>query len=605
MSSQNQTFLVEFPNGKSLIDFRAVTVSIHNEAKGNIIQCIETDRPQSSNYWTDWGGTYDNPESVFVVLFIEQFLSRVDNKEDLLTKEFSSFVEGTKIYFSIPYYLWQEANALSRIEYLRGFSSNVKNTLFPSDDRFNNQRYPVRMKVPSLPLRLSNPVNGIFLSPTFNVSLNNEDGLFDEQESSSIINNPITVYKSSSYPATFGTFSKIRVGEIENINLSMEVFSLSGADVLRTLEDPATRTLEEAELSEEAENMPIAYGQFTLQELIIIEEVEDSGTGDFISGQYIVVDPNYVEAVTTVYGEDNDNNPISIPFVVNEGVISTTQRAFKCDFQALSNNRLGEILINEVSLKSKIAFSESFWNIDEALFYAEASPHLNFFFSEGSVKQLVQSLLKNDMAFLIQQNGGRLTLRKWGEDYNTHTVKNWLITKKPQRTFSDFKYFYSSAVIEYLPNTSEKPLKYLNKNYEEEIVSKWKKRVRGNFKTVINNKDETILFSEELLNRFGNRAQIWSVSIGEDTSSIEILDTLFLLLKINERQMSQITKWKIIGIDPAQDSLIIEEDESIFTEDTIPLSHPFINYEEGFLYQPFSTEESGYLSENTLHKENA
>ena len=236
----------------------------------------------------------------------------------------------------------------------------------------------------------------------------------------------------------------------------------------------------------------------------------------------------------------------------------------------------------------------------------------------GTVKKLIIDVLKNDMCFFIQQNSGRMSLRKWAENYTRHTIPSWSITPKPKptRQFSDFKYYYSSLDITYHTSaeSTENIVTYLNNTIEDITVAKWKKRAKGIFKTDLGNENQAKIFSDELLARFGNRAQLWSVGVGHSTSEIELLDSLTLPLVITdpvskeERVLSEFTNWKIIGINPGQDTLLLEEDTyspiaPVANRTGAPLSHPFVSSEDGYNSHIMIVGESGIMSKNSITEE--
>lgn len=624
--NMSSTFLVEIPSGSSFFNFQASVVCPESQSTV-LLQAIETGVKPNS-YWTDWGGHYnDLPSSPFFTLFIgDRFLSQVTTFEDLLALPYTSFVFGSQVFFHIPNYLWQIENILSRIEQSVGFSTNVSNPFNPSDDIFNGVRYPVRMKVPNLALNLSDPVNGINLSPTFTIELLNNDGFFDSQETSSILNNPITVLRSTSQPATYDSFSRIRVGEIENIKLDMRKMSIVGADILRTLEQPALRTLQEAGLKDDSgDTLPLIFGSVKDVKMQILSESQsESGGVTTTVTLFYVCDPEYF------YGFEGDmraaNGELINPStysVSSFGIVTHVslsdmpeelrRRPSTMDVRGKSGvkiigddyafrNSIGSIIVDEVVLKSGIPFTETFWNLREVEKFAQVSSNLNFVFTSGSVKNLISAVLTNDMAFLIQQNNGALTIRRWVEDYAQHTTESWTITKEPQKSFSDFKYFYSSVIIDHKGEGGP----VLNNSVESKTIAKWKKRVRKTFTTSISSRVNAEEFSNDLLARFANRAQIWTVALGKSTADFELLDSLILPMNINGRELSEFSKWKIIGVNPSQDSLILEEDSF---EPIVPdskrgtfLSHPSNFQMSGLLSHIMVPVKSGTMSQNTINK---
>ncbi len=610
MSPQNNnfgnaptTFIVELPRGEPIDNFGAATCCPKNHAKGKIVHCFDTLRP-SASYWINWGGTYDNPDDTLLTLFISTFLTKVDTLNDMYLLDYSSFTSGTLIYFNIPYYLWQYISILSRIEVFQGYSTGVSDFLNPSNDTYNGSRYPVRMSVPKLPLKLSDPLNGIYLSPTFSVELANDDGEFDSFERSMILNSPVTIKKSTTYPATYESFKNIRTGLIDNVSLDMDNFTIKGSDYLRTLKQPVTRTFKNAGISESDDMLPIAYGTFSHEKLIEFSKVEAGGT--VTTFKYVVCDPEYISSSNMVVYDSEDTVIPSSKYDFDSGIITINvdsatedKEPDNCDFHAKQSDiRLGEIITYEITEKASIPRTNSFWNLNEVDGYIARSPFIDLYFKSGTVKKLVKEILKNDMAFLIQQNDGRLTIREWETGYSFHRIPSWNITKKPKRSFSDSNNYSSSVVVEYKGNK-----KFLNDRVESDAISKWKKRVLKEFKTTLTSEEQAVEFSEKILRKFATRSEYWTVSIGKDTSGIELLDTICLHLDINGRKLSRGHKWKVTGIDPSQDSLILEERGKEPPVEHIPLSHPFINYENGFLAQPSIYYEDGFLAQPTLSKD--
>lgn len=584
------TFIVEFPKGEHDL-FGATSAIVHGNSGGAIIHAISVAPYPTDSYWLDWGGGYDNPLDSFFVLFIERFLTRVDTIDQLLLNEYASVVVGDIVYFRTPFFPWQYHELLRKIEYLYGFSTNVPDPNFPSNDRIGGVHYPVRLKVPNLPIALSNPMNGIFVTPSFSVTLINGDGFFDFQNAKDIMNSPVVLKKSSTVPATIDTFNKIRQGDVENATLSEITYTIIGSDLLRSLEQPATRTLEEAGFTGGGDNMPVAYG--TIRKAALIQ----SGVGEFIA-----CDPDYLTEVTTVY----DGDGASIPFTLREsGKIVCDESAETVDFKGKQNNSIGSIIINELNLKSNIIYDDFFWNIPESENYRNNSYLVDFLFNDGSVKSLVSQILKNDMAFLIQQNNGKLTIRKWGETYTKHTYKAWLITGRPIRKLSDYKFYSSSVIMKYFISEGEQQISYLNDSVEAETISQWKKKTRLTHKTAHSSEGSVWELSNEFLARFANRPELWNVPTGADTAAVELLDSLELEIVIGDlpkrRIMSKVIDWKIVGINPGQDVLQLEEDTTVVkVVEDFPLSHPSSEEGDGYLAQPPNEDDGGLMSQKIV-----
>jgi hypothetical protein len=582
MSAGDITFLVEFPKGEAS-SFESTSVTIHTDPKGAVIHAITTAPHPTSSYWIDWGGSYDNPTDSFFAMFVSRFLRRVDTIEELLLTEFSSRKVGDTTYIRTPAYPWQYDKVLRRLEFLYGFSSNVADPLNPSDDTFGGIRYPARLDIPSVPQTLSNPVNGITLSPGFSATVANNDGLFDPQEATNIVNNPVTIWKSTATPATRDTFKRIKEGIIENVKLSLDSFRIEGADIYRSLQEPVTRTFEEAGLLGGGESIPIAYGPHFKEKLIEITE-----------GQFVACDPEYLTEVVDVY----DSDGFSVAFTVTDGVIFAGTEATTVDFVGITENSIGAIITREMGLKAELAYESFYWNTDETDNYIDTSYEISLYIADGDLQSLIAKALKNDMAFLIQQHDGRLTIRRWGDDYGQHSIASWTQTQEPAKTLSSHKYYSSSVVVAYNKVAGDLVDKHLNADNEPETVARWKKKTRITHETDHRYESTATDFSGALLGRFGNRAELVDMSTGDDTSSIEMLDRLTAEIEVNGRVLTPVTNWRVVGVDPAQDTLELEEFiEPPAPPRDIPISHPSIAGESGYLAQPSIENDPGLMSE--------
>lgn len=607
------SFICEFSTGEEDNNFQVIPTSLFPNQAGVIIQTLDTYRPESS-YWSDtWGGTFDNPDSTDISIFIEKYLIEVPTKEDLLLQEDTYLKDGTRIHIHISKYLWQIWSSLSIIEQTIGFSTNVKDPRNPSDDRMGpeNKRYEARMSIPRLPERVSSSISGTFLFSPFTINLINNDGFFDTREVSKILNTVVKIKKSVESPATYDSFKTIRIGRIDNINLTMDQFSLSCSDFFKTLEEPVTRTIQDLNIGYEGTdiydtNLNVVYGSNSIGVSSFFEEVEEDVEGEppitTNVYKYVLCDPNYFYGAKDFHDGDKEYLPGEVTYSFEDGIITTNQPVSRMTVKG-QQRTLGGILQYEIAQKSNIPYTATYWNMVEADTYAEGSPYLNLVISDGSVIDLVRKVIANDTAFFIQQRDGRFTLRKWGRSYKTHTVPNWLNTQPPTRSFSDSKNFCSSVLVKY--TSSAQPQTLLNKSIENEVLEELKKKRRVTFATQLSSENDAKSFSNNVLNRFAKRPEIWKVSTGEDTSEMESLDNYVSPLIINDRKMSNATNWIILGIDPGQDSLILEENSNppVSGADDIPLSHPFIDYYDGYNSQPYSDDGgSGYLSRNTIDK---
>ena len=581
------TFLAEIVNGKQETVFQSTSVAIHVDPKGSLVHVIETAKPTVPTYWTNWGGTYDNPDTTFFVLFFEVFLKRVSSIEELLLVENSMFVSGTQIYFHTPKYPWQYLQQLSTINFLSGYSTSVSDPRNQSDDTFGGVRYPTLMKIPKLGTKLSDPANGIFLQPNFSVTLINNNGEFDSELRSGVLNTPVSIYKSSSFPATIETFKKIKEGFIENSELTLENLVLTGADIYRTLDEPVCRTVSEGGfLSVESPStlMPVAYGPQSNSKLVNISDLK-----------YLPCDPVYLTSVSAVYNKDGASISYTL---LNDGTIETSEEASLCDFVGSLENKLGQIIVNELAAKSAIPYSVGYWNIPEVDAYIATSPEVNVLRTGGKVKDIVNDCLKSDSAFLIQQNAGKLTIRTWGTSYGYFESLPWVISQKPKRTYSDPKYYYSSLIVNYGVEDGKTTETLLYSADEQRAYSTWKKIKQGVFETFLILESAAQVLAGRLSIRFSRRAEQVEVGVGVDTSEIEMLDTVRIPILINKTRLISPTQfWITMGVDPAQDKLTLEEDIKQVIGNSGLLSEPSTDTNSGLLSEPSTESNSGLLSQ--------
>jgi hypothetical protein len=206
-------------------------------------------------------------------------------------------------------------------------------------------------------------------------------------------------------------------------------------------------------------------------------------------------------------------------------------------------------------------YIDSFWDRAETNAYIANSPRINIQFDGGTVRDAVKKVLSSDIVFLIQKNDGKFTLRKWGNTYRRHIVPNWNVTKFPVKDYAEAQSnYFSSCSIAYnndFKNNAHNSI-YLYTLKERKAMKNYSKVVRRTFETYLTNETDCKLLAEQLSDRFTTLHETEKVSIGADTSSINLLDTVELEMKVNERAFSKNNIWIVKEIDPAQDTLSLE-----------------------------------------------
>jgi hypothetical protein len=507
-----------------------------------------------NNYWLEWGGWFDNPVANMVELYIGgHHLVRVDTLEDCCKEEWSIYdeAEAGMVYINVPRHTWLYDDVKTKYREVVSFLSGPKNPRNPSDDIFNNKHWPVRLETPKFTVKLSDVINGLTKYSTFDFTLHNDDGYFDDIEETNFFNAPSYIRKAWKENPRVGDFIPIRYGMVESIKLDDKTMTVSCADLFRTLEEPVAKVVKDlfpSAVDNADEELPVIYGTVTIP-LIEIYKIDGS--------QYQYVAGENVTAVGTVY--DKDGNSISRSF--NNGIITTTQEAKSAVVTGNANNRIGEVIVNIIADKTRIKYIDSFWDKTETDNYITTSPRINIAFTGGSVRDAIKDALMSDMVFLIQKNDGKFTLRKWGNTYTVFHIKKWEITKFPSKDYSEAqKNYLSSCLIRYNYNFSEKEhgASLLYNADEDAAEETYSKLVRKEFDTYLTNQPDAFNLGALLSGRFSLLRETIQVALGHDTSTVNLLDTVVLRLNVNGREFSKSTTWIVKEMDPAQDVLTLE-----------------------------------------------
>lgn len=536
--------------------------------EGQIISKFVVGVYTGPNYWTDWGGNYDGlPISTEIIVFFKQFLRTVNNGSTLISTLNSMYVDGRSIYINTPIYPWQYF--FSQIQ-VRGSDENLVGGYATaarsdeaqrhSDDSYFNSsldrvRYPALLSVPrGFINKLPAAVYGINLSTTFSVKLDNSDGRFDLTEDTDFFNTPAQIKKSTVDDPKLDTdFKVIKSGLVEDISITFDKATFKIADVYRTFNEEVAEVLNidrypAIESDKIGKKIPVAWGEISKMELIKVSQT---------SNRFIAIDHKYFTDCTAVY--DGDGNEVS--FTLQDEVIITSganaDDAETADVIGRIDNRIGIIITSIAEEVSLQPYSDDFWDVAETDVYIANSPRVNFVFAGGTVRSLISSVQKSDNAFLLAKNNGLLTLRRFGDTYESFAFESWEITKKPKKKFSNEKFFLTSVLINYSGGTLE------DTSRENEISEQSNKLVRKDFDTTLSTEDEALAFAQLLYARYGRRSEQWSLSIGSDTSEINPLDKINLIIDINGRKMSNVENWIVTSVDPSQDTLILEEDFSL------------------------------------------
>jgi len=561
-----------------------------------VISFFEHGEPVDS-YWKQWGGWYDNPKDSQIEIFVKTYLTAVDSLNQLKATEFSYWKTGTVTYINTPLYLWQYYNTDLFLSQVVGFSSSVRDTHSPSDDTYSGVRYPVRLGIPNLGMTsLPDPIKGIVPLPAFSVKLDNSDGYFDKFDTQRFFNSPVRIKKSTVSRPSISDFKTIRTGFVDSVDVDFSEYRIRVFEPVRAFTQQVCRPIT-AELFNGVnpeivgKPLPIAYGSVRKCPLIKISETE----GDF---RYIACDPEYLASVSVVYNSDGG----SVLFSQSGGVITTMVDAESADIVGKMPCSTGEILVSEISQKAEQPYTEGIWDTSEVDRYLLISPQISLFFASGTVKQLIAQVLQNDSAFLFTKNDGRLTIRRFGMVYEYHIIPSWIMTQKPEKGYSDSRYFLSSVSVEYNRNfkNNKSESVFLYDQKETEVFEIYTKRNRLTYSTSLIEYDEAVSLALRLFSRFSVRLESIKCGTGYDCSEINPLDTVSMPVVVNGRQFSTVQKWTVLSSDPAQDKLEIEEYTTAERDIPGTTSFPSNSNESGVTSFPSNQNESGETANPTV-----
>jgi hypothetical protein len=530
------------------IEFFIQTTPSDVNRQYNVYQFYLGKHPGSS-YWTDWGGWYDNPVINQIELYIDgQFLVHVNSLEDCCITPYSIYDVPTAgaVYINLPKHPWLYENLKINPRITVSFLSGPKNPDNPSDDIINDEHWPVRLETPKFTVKLSDVINGLAKYSTFDFTLYNDDGYFDDLEVTNYFNSPSYIRKTWVENPGAEDFIPIRYGMVETIKIDDKTMTVSCADIFRTLEEPVSKVVSDLfpATENQDEDLPVVYGTVEIPLIKI-------GNNTYAAGENIV-------SVSSVYNKDG----AAVSYSFSDGIITSGADNVKSAVvTGNSSNKIGQIVVDIITAKTKITYINSFWDISETDEYVNNSPAINIAVTGGSVNNAVKEVLKSDSVFLIQKNDGRFSLRQWGKHYNNFVIDKKLITKFPAKNYADAqKNYFSSCSIQYNYNfnTKEYNSVLLFDEKEQAAEALYNKIIRKVFPTYLTDTSSALILARKLSDRFTTLRETVQVSVGYNTGEINLLDTVEIELDINGRVFSKVNKWIVKEIDPAQDILTLE-----------------------------------------------
>jgi hypothetical protein len=523
---------------------------------------VWTGKHPKESWWYDWGGYNDIRVIGRMRLFIGGHnLVNVDTLEDCILTPYSIYDEPKPgmVYINVPMHTWLYDDETSGYRIIMTFTSGPKNDN-PSDDLYYEEHWPVKLETPKLTAKLSDVVNGITKFSTFDFTIFNDDGFFDDAEAYNYFNSPTYIRKTWVNNPVPEDFVPIRYGIIESLKVDNKTIYASCADVFRTLEEPVSKTVKDLVAFDNIENanetVPVIYGTVKIKPIKISENA-------FIGGENINIVAAYNKDGVSV--EYSFENPLIIYPPQHLGESQEAYEAREIETVLVTgnpNNRIGDIVVDLISLRTDITYVGSFWDLAETNSYRASSPRINILFNGGTVRNAVKNALSSDSVFLIQKNNGRFTLRKWGNTHQRHIIPSWNVTKFYSKDFSEAQTnYFSSCTIPYNYNFIDNVhdnISMFNMN-EREAINRHHKNVRKTFETYLTNENDCIILAQQLFTRFSTFRSTVKVGIGIDTSNVNLLDTVELDLTINGRVFSKNKNWIVKEIDPSQDILTLEQ----------------------------------------------
>jgi hypothetical protein len=532
----------------------------------NIYELDISPHPKSS-YWTEWGGIYDSFSGNEIELYFGGFLVRVDTIDELYILNNSLFIEhGKKAYINLPRHPWLYEVTKTQSENVVSFLSSVLRENNPSNNIMRGKNIPVKMDIPSLSVKLSDSISGIVLNQSFQVSLHNNDGYFDNDITWNLFNTPISVKKAVKDNPEYEDFKTIRRGFVENATTDFNNFKVEAADKQKTLDNQVCHTLTDRWLASYVtgsmlpakididkdslnKNIPIVYGKKRVS-LLKLSPARTAGFSYFIAAEYI--------EGAEVY--DKDGNELRGLRVYNNVIINAPNEADSAVITGYQNNKISEIIIDIINKKSDMVFGATNWNTAEYARYNEISLKVNIAITGGTVISAIQSVLKSDMVFLIQQNNGKFTLRSYRNRYKAHKLLSTMIIKKPEKNYAQAQRgYFSSCVVNYDFSDKDVFKSFLSDEKEPETESMYRKLVRTHFNTDLAEEADAKILARTLSSRYTRLKQTLKIAIATDASEYELLDRVIFDGVINERIFSKGEYFIIKELDSAQDSLVLEE----------------------------------------------
>jgi hypothetical protein len=524
-------------------------------------------------------------------IYVGGWLQKAGSLDAVKTHENTFFVDTSTgfLYFNVPKHPWLYEQWQLDLTVTEGFIHSVKDVNNPSDayiksgpdDQGRGDFVRTILALPTDDRKLSDPIHGSELFLSFSIQIDNSEGIFDLLDTGVYFNGPAKLYKTWKNNPTYADFEKmmIRTGVVENIAINDKTLTFTCAEKFRSLEQsvckliPAEGFVTSAILDDAVgKPLPVVFGAAEVALIKLTEGATDTDPCTFAVAEYVSV-------LLGVF--DNDGNPLS-PATISGNIITAPKDAsyayirgyMQAGDPTLSwSPKLGDIVTRLMARDTGITYDEVFWDVDETNAYISGSPRLNIVIKSGTVRAAVNEVLVSDTAFLIQKNNALFTLRKWGNAYGNPDGAPWvfqsnLLTKPPSKTWSDAqKYFFSDCVVLWGKNdrTGEFGGRVINDKYRAEVEAKYNKLKTSEFETCLHERSAAVTLAEALSKRFCYLKETISIAIGTDLSDVNLLDKVRIktgendYVSVNGRVYSRDKLWIVKAINPAQDTMTLEE----------------------------------------------
>jgi hypothetical protein len=431
----------------------------------------------------------------------------------------------------------------------------------PSDNKYGRWVTRPVMQIPTLSTEINDVISGVITYDTFQLTAENADGYYDGFEIVNYFNTPLKVSKSSTGADLIEDFEQIRYGIVNDIKVEFGQIVIEATDQFYMMSEPycntfSTEIYPNISSSDANDDIPVAWGAVKHIKPVKVDK-DTASPATWID--YIALDPEYITSVQGVY--DEDGNALTYSFNTTTGVIRVTSvdgdgeviEADYVDATGLTACNIGEIITYALAAKENIQYITGIWDLTETDYYISIAPDVGFYFDGGTTRELIEKVLKNDNAFLIQKNDGLLTIRRWGVEYDTYQIPNWTFTAKPKKNFEDaMKYYCSSVKIKYNRSESDDDWgsSYLDDSQEMFNFERYRKSYLAEFETCLLSEDSAIDLAGRLLERFAEVRETLEFSLGVDTFQVNLLDTIEIEPCINDREFSQYSKWIVKKLTP-------------------------------------------------------